>query len=243
MHLQTETFLNSTCLYDDGMAADGIGQAIRYCREEAGMTQRELAEKLGWPHSTLAAREQGRVKVRPPERKAIARALGLTVEDFDSHWRGSQITRTRGPGIPLVNKAPGGPAIDYEEYGVDSGQGHRYLDWGTIDDDLAFAVEVVGDSMRPGLVPGDIVILSPHKGVPKPREALKPGRVVFVRFSQDARASTLRGGCMLARYFPTPDGMVQLNKDNPHYAYMQVKVHPEDIEQLSVAVERRSKDI
>jgi hypothetical protein len=49
--------------------------------------------------------------------------------------------RTRGGlGIPIINLAPAGRIVDYEEYGVDSGQGWEYVEQGDIEDPLAFGV-------------------------------------------------------------------------------------------------------
>lgn len=224
-----------------------IGQAIRQLREEREWGLRDLAAKvtaLGLPlsHQAVQTREKGAVPVNPRERKIFARVFELSLEDFDKRWRGSKLDRTDGDesgrrGIPVINRAPAGMVIDYNEYGVDSGQGYEYIERGTVDDDLAFAVVVVGDSMEPRLHEGDYLIFSPLN-VPKPRAALDVGCVAFIRFAPDSK----KVGCCLARFMGKgPDGKLRFSKDNPkHKGHV---LAPTEIEQLAVAVERRSRAI
>lgn len=215
---------------------------MRAAREERGITLREMAsrvQKIGWDisYSALAQKERGGIKITPPERKYIAQALDMTLDEFDALWRASRIERTDGDesgknGIPVINRAPAGMVVDYHEYGVDSGQGHTYIDRGNIDDPFAFAVIVVGDSMEPELREGDYVIFSPMN-VPKPRAKLEPGKVVFIRVGQDAK----NPGCCIAR-FDSADGQVlKFTKDNKKHK--AITVNREHIEQLSVMVQMR----
>lgn len=199
------------------------------------MTQADLGDAVGLSHDAISKIERGLRRVRPPERKAIAAALMLDLASFDDLWRADKIARTvGGDGIPVINLAPAGTVTDYAEYGVDSGQGFMYVERGSIEDELAFAVQIVGDSMEPSLFQGDTLILSPMT-VPKPRAELVRGCVVFVRFAEESPLD----GCMIARWHPGEDGTVTLAKDNPRYP--PTVARPVDIQQLSVAVERRSK--
>lgn len=206
-------------------------------REERGLTLRELAAKLDISHSVLAAKERGKVRIKPPERKRIAKALGLTLDAFDDHWRGTRVTVSKlSPGIPVVNRAPAGQVLPFEECFMDSGHGFEFLERGDVGDELAFAVIVTGESMEPGLHDGDYLVFSPLT-VPKPRAVLEAGNVVFVRFTPESG----RDGCTIARYQRQPDGRVVLTKDNPKHA--PIVCRTEDIQQLAVAIEKRSKRI
>lgn len=211
-----------------------IGHTIRRLREERGWTQAQLGDRVGINGTNIARRETGQTRVRANERFVFAKAFGMSVVEFDEQWRQWTVPRTRGaPGIAVINRAPAGAVIDYEEYGVDSGQGFEYVDRGDIQDDLAFAVIVVGDSMEPRLRDGDYVILSPcdpYKGDGK----LEPGKIVFVRFTEDAG-----GGCTLARFYREHDGQIRLQKDNAAYAPIVCK--REAIQSIAVAVERRER--
>lgn len=230
-----KVFLVPPRLYVVDMSA--LGQLVRKLREERGWTLDELAQRINVSGSALARKERGEIRIKPPERKDLAKVFGMSLEDFDQQWRAGRMERTvGGPGIPVINRAPAGQVIDYEEYGVDSGQGMEYLDWGDIRDDLAFAVVVVGDSMEPSLSGGDYLILS-SMSLPKPRARLEDGSVVFVRFTPESG----RRGCTIARWHPQPDGSIILSKDNSRHK--PIVCQREDIEQLAVAVEKRSKRI
>src|SRR5690606_29742633 len=135
---------------------------IKRLREEHGWTQAELGQKVDLDGTNIARREMGRTTVKAAERFRFAQALGMSTTEFDEQWRQWIVPRTRGGhGIPVINRAPAGQIVDYEEYGVDSGQGYEYIDFGTITDSHAFAVVVVGDSMQPTLADGDQLVLSP----------------------------------------------------------------------------------
>lgn len=211
-----------------------MGQAIKRLREERGWTQAELGQRVGLNGTNIARREVGRTRVKPAERFKFAAVFGLTVLKFDEQWRSFVPQRTKGgAGIPIINRAPAGNIIDYEEYGVDSGQGYEYVDRGDIQDDLAFGILVVGQSMEPKLREGDYVILTPCD---KYRDdgKLVAGKIVFVRFTQE-----YGGGCTLARFFVEDDGSIRLHKENP--AYKPLYCNREDVQSVAVAVERREK--
>jgi transcriptional regulator with XRE-family HTH domain len=220
-----------------------IGDAIKRLREERGWNQRDLAERMtaaGFKldYSNLAKRERGEIKrILPPERRVYAQVFGMKLEEFEATWRASKIEQTNGggAGIPVINRAPAGTIVDYEEYGIDSGQGHEYIERGGIDDPLAFAVIVVGASMEPALFEGDYVIFSPVARVPKPRAELKPGAVCFVRTSPEVKGC----GCCIARFKGTDGKALDFTKDNKKHKGFSVS--REHIEQLAVAVERRTK--
>jgi transcriptional regulator with XRE-family HTH domain len=215
-----------------------LGDAIRKLREERGWTQEELAAKVGMDRTNLARRENGKTRVKPTERPDFAKAFGMSLVEFDEQWRDWMVTRTNGAaGIPVINRAPAGLIMDYEEYGVDSGQGYEYIDFGAMSDRLAFAVVVVGDSMRPTLTEGDYLVLSPLDPYKPHADRLKNGAIVFVRFTNEHS-----GGCTLARFFedgPPGSGKVRLQKDNP--AFAPIVCNREDIQLLALAIERRVK--
>lgn len=52
-----------------------IGRKIAAARKHAGLTQRELAARLGWPHSTLGNYEEGRRSLHVVHLMTIAAAL------------------------------------------------------------------------------------------------------------------------------------------------------------------------
>lgn len=63
-----------------GKEEETVGQRIRRCREEAGLSQGELAEKAGVSLATVARIESGRIPVPEDFLQLIAEALGRTLE-------------------------------------------------------------------------------------------------------------------------------------------------------------------
>lgn len=211
-----------------------MGAAIKRLREERNWTQAELGEKVGLDGTNIARRESGRTRVHPSERPLFAKAFGMTLIQFDEAWRDWSVPRSvGGEGVPIINQAPAGKIIDYEEYGIDSGQGYTYVDRGAVDDAMAFGVIVVGDSMEPRLREGDCLILSPADPY-KRSDQLVDGKIVLVRFTTEHG-----GGCTVARYFREGDDQVRLQKDNPRYK--PIVCNRAAIQSIAVGVERREK--
>lgn len=216
---------------------NNFAAAIQEIREERGMTQRELADLTGIDQSLLSRRFSGQVRIKLNELPIFAKALGVTVDEIRKRAAPTNIERSRGPGIPVINRAPAGEIIDYEEFGVDSGQGYEYLDWDSVKDELAFAVVVIGDSMEPVLYDGDRAVFSPV--LPNRRQPkLDDGAIVFVRFGPMAPKT----GCTIARFFREPDGRARLSKDNPRYPPIYVPMDQESVvDRIAVCIERRTR--
>lgn len=222
---------------------NALGTAIQVLREERGWTQEELASKVGLSRVALGKRERGDVRVPRNEQRLFAEIFGLTLEEFESKWRASKVEQVRPEGwgkIPVINAAPAGLVEDYEEWGTDSGQGYASIDRGDVEDELAFAAIIVGDSMNPTLHEGDTVVFAPLVSA-RDRSRLVDGKVTFVRFSQDAAAP--RRGCTVGRFFWTDrtTGAFRLAKDNPRYPEVRAVMTPEQVARISIAVEMRSK--
>lgn len=205
------------------------------------MSLRELAKRLGMSYSNLSKKERGEIGITPPERRALSNVFGMSLDEFDSVWRAARLEKHRGPGIPVINVGPCGEVIDYEEYSVDSGLGYQYLDWGEIDDEHAFAVRAIGDSMEPTIHEGDFVIFSPMN-VPKPSAKLVDGAIVGVRFSALAKSQ----GFTVGRFFKTGEADFVIRKDNRKYRDIPAtlrfdSVNPPSVDRIAVAIERRTR--
>jgi len=70
-----------------------IGRRIRYFRDNRGMTQKELGEKVGVKHNTISLYESGTNSPGEKTMFAIAKALGVNINDLYPPTRG---------GLPLV---------------------------------------------------------------------------------------------------------------------------------------------
>ncbi len=219
--------------------ADPISQLIYELRTERDWSQAKLAQEVGLTDSAISRRESGDFKRwGNGERKRFANAFGLTLSVFDSMWQTHKINQTKGGrGIPVINRAPAGQVVDYEEYGVDSGQGFEYLDQGDLRGDHLFAVIVKGDSMESTIFEGDYIIFDPmdREFGGRGKQEFRPGSLCFVRFDP----LTNDGGCTIVRVHPIPGESFLLTKDNPRHASMNVR--RDQISQMAVGVERRTK--
>ena len=197
---------------------NAIGALARNLRLERDWPLREAAEKLGWSLTLLSKKERGEISINPRERAELAKVYGLSIEDFDARWRGGvPMGHERRPapvGIPVVNRAPAGHVVAYDHDDFAEGEYHNaahYIERGDLDDPLAFAVVVTGDSMNPILHDGDYAIFTPMH-VPRPRATLKPGDIVFVRLGPESEQE----GCVIGYWFPEGK-RVSITKENAKY--------------------------
>jgi len=66
--------------------AEGLGEAIRHFRAQAGMTQTELAELVGIRQSYLSELENGHVNEQVRRLIALFKALGVRVVVGQADW-------------------------------------------------------------------------------------------------------------------------------------------------------------
>lgn len=57
-----------------------IGRRVKEIRKKRGLTQKQLAEKLGTPPSTIATIERGRYNFKIETLSTVARALGCEID-------------------------------------------------------------------------------------------------------------------------------------------------------------------
>jgi SOS-response transcriptional repressor LexA len=213
-----------------------LGTLIRGLRIGKQLDLQQMSCTLGTSPRRLELVEAGAVFPPAVERRAWAERLGFAdLIDFDRHWRDgwARVTAAHRDGwVPIINKAPAGGPVDYEEYGIDSGVGFEYVprSHGTAESDVLFAVIVIGDSMSPIYREGDLVIFRPVRQ----DEALPDGSAVFVRFTAE-RDHT----CTFKSVIRRSDGRFDLQPANPRYSTMTIA--PAEIDRMALAIERRAK--
>jgi SOS-response transcriptional repressor LexA len=193
----------------------------------------QMARSLGTSASRLRLVETGAVFPAAIERRAWAGRLGFAdLTEFDRQWRDgwTRITAAHRDGyIPIINKAPAGPAIDYEEYGIDSGVGFEYIPRSEgMEGELLFAVVVIGDSMTPAYAEGDLVIFRPLRQ----DEKIPDGCAVFVRFGAQRHHA-----CTFKSLYRRTDGRLDLRPENPRHKI--IITAGDEIERMALAIERR----
>jgi SOS-response transcriptional repressor LexA len=87
--------------------------------------------------------------------------------------------------VPLINRVAAGYPTEFTDLGYPARIADEYVRCPDLDDPDAFAARVVGDSMRPQYIEGDIVIFSPAKVV-------KSGMDCFARLEPDQETTFKR---------------------------------------------------
>ena len=223
----------------------GIGLLLRGVRLGKSLDLPAMAAALGTTADHLRRVETGAAFPPAGERRRWAAALGFDdLTAFDALWRtaadpfwAAVLAPHRDGWVPVVNKAPAGPPVDYEDHGIDSRTGFEYVPRppGQPDGDdgeaRLFAVVIVGDSMAPAYAAGDLVVFRPADPDPA-RDAVPDGSAVFVRFTADRNH-----GCTVTALWRRTDGRFDLRPENP--AHPTLVAGPWEIARLAVAVERR----
>lgn len=172
-----------------------LGEFVKQLRERQGVSLREMQRKTGISASGLSLRERGKLKIKPNDREAIARALGLSLSQFDAMWH------------PRLHEAASMPAgMPSQVWPISTGA------------DGVVSIVVVGDSMDPSLRSGDVVTCRPIN----PYEQATPirdGEAVVVKFAPEPPYGDEYQFC---RAYTLPDGRIHLKKDNPRYPSMTV---------------------
>jgi transcriptional regulator with XRE-family HTH domain len=82
------------------MSSDRISAALRKMRERAGLSQREVGEKIGRSHVAVGAREREGFNWQEEDVDEYLAAIGATRQDLAKML--SDVRVTPGPTIPLI---------------------------------------------------------------------------------------------------------------------------------------------
>lgn len=193
-------------------------EALRAVRSRRGLSQVELAEKLGVKPGTVGNWEAG-VNGAPRKRlKEIADKLGVTMEFLtgepamelkdapSAHYNAKHIGSVHGASkIPVISFARAG-AVDFDYADLDAQMDESIES--DIKDPNSFGLVVEGDSMEPKISAGDIVIVAPND---RPRN----GDLVVSRLERTE-------GVML-KIFSHDGDRIRLTSYNPAYPPLEFK--------------------
>lgn len=140
-----------------------IGNNIRKARELKGLTQDELAKRMGYKsRSTIARIENGDNDVSQSKLKKFAEILDVSIDFLlDDGKDKASVSHPKGVRIPVLGNVAAGIPItavtDVE-------------DWEEIPEKLAssgtyFALRIKGQSMEPRIKNGDVVIVRQQEDV------------------------------------------------------------------------------
>lgn len=202
-----------------------IGKRIKEKRESIGMTQEELADKLGYKNkSSIAKIETGTNDIVQSKVLEFAKVLNTSVA-YLMGWNNNESNKkTKGVSINVLGKVAAGIPLEAIEDVVDTEE---------ISEDMArtgtfFGLVINGDSMEPKISKGDVVIV-------KQQDDAETGDIVIVTINGD-NATCKR----LKKY---EDGIALLS-NNPAYEPMyfsNAEIENKPIKVIGKVVELRAK--
>ena len=179
------------------------GKRIEAARKAKGLTQAEVARRLGWSPSNYGRIEHGRITPSLRSLEAIARALDVAVSSLAE-------APPEGAQVPVIAFASAGPGVQFTDQGYPAGGGMYFIDRpASFSDPNGFGVEVSGDSMVPKYEDGQVVLVDTRK---------RPASGEY------AVVGLMSGDKYIKRYRES-GGMVVLESVNPLYPPVVVQPH------------------
>lgn len=186
--------------------------------EHLGLSQTEIAERLGLKVPRVSNWFQGRNYPRKEERRKLAQVLGVNLEwlleGVGEPERKEVVHDEQAPyglevrKVPVISWTHAGAAANYEAMPK-----HWHGQAVTMSRDRkAFALTIEGESMLPDFKPGDRVVCEPSH---EPRN----GKPVVVKFADDA--------VQLRIYTKLPGGRIRLASLRPEI-YPTIEYSPKD---------------
>lgn len=183
-----------------------IGKRIREKRESIGMTQEELAEKLGYKNkSSIAKIETGTNDIVQSKVIEFANVLGTTVA-YLMGWEENSFSNKKGVKINVLGRVAAGIPIEAVEDVIDTEE---------ITQEMAatgefFGLQIHGDSMEPRMCEGDVVIV-------RKQDDAESGDIVIAMVNGDdatcKRLRKYRDGIELISNNPSYEPMFFSNED------------------------------
>lgn len=199
--------------YTDEEQKKIFSENIKYYLNKRGLTQADLAARVGLGQSTIAEWYYGRKYPRPSNMQAIADALGVYLSDLREPRKQSGNTRLSVL-IPVLGSVPAGipieaveDIIDYEEISEEMARDGEY-----------FALRIKGTSMEPKFSEGDVVVI-------RKQEQVDNGQIAVVMVDGDEAT--------IKKFFRTDAGIMLVGL-NPSFSPLTYT--PEQAEQLPVRV-------
>ena len=194
-----------------------IGQLIKQSRKEKGITQNELAKRIGVSAGAISRWESGDIEnMRRDRIEKLADALGIDPNIII----GIEPNREMGGNIPILGRVAAGIPIDAVEEII----GYEEIPKRLLAYASYFALKIRGESMQPNIQDSDIVIV-------RKQESASDGDIVIAQVNHDEEATCKR----LKMY----RDQIMLLSDNP--AYSPQVYDAKDVHIVGVVTEVRRK--
>jgi len=157
-----------------------VGHNIKYLRRARGLTQKELAKRIGVSDRAVSAWELGRSEPLMGNIQAMAEVFSVRKSDIVEEWSDSTLT-LRGKRIPILGKIAAGLPMLAEE----NVEGYVYVDLPSGAD--YFALRINGDSMDTAhIIDNSLVVI-------RQQEQVNNGEIAVVMVNgQDATLKYFR---------------------------------------------------
>lgn len=138
-----------------------LGQRIKDLREENGLTQEDLAKKLGISKSTISMYETNKRKPDTTTKEALADLFNV---DMDYLYGRSNIKNKTAQIIELASSGVQIPVLGYVRAGYPIYAEENIIDYEEISSIMAakgdfFGLRIQGNSMEPRMFENDVVIV------------------------------------------------------------------------------------
>jgi phage repressor protein C with HTH and peptisase S24 domain len=180
-----------------------IAKKLAAVRKSLGLSQAEVARRLGWSPPNYARIEKGRITPSFKSLEAIAEALEVPLSALTAD-------RPLGEEVPVIAFVSAGPGVEFTDQGYPAGGGMYFLPRPPqFTDPNGFGVEVSGDSMVPKYEDGQVVMVDTRK---------RP-------VSGDYAVVGLMNGDKYVKRYREAGGRVILESVNPLYPPVVVEPH------------------
>jgi phage repressor protein C with HTH and peptisase S24 domain len=199
-------------LEPDGVTHAKVWAAIDALAKRYRLSPSGLARRAGLDPTAFnkSKRTSGKGRARWPNTESIAKVLqatGASMDDFTALVVGPQGGRAGAQPIPLIGLTRAGSGGFFDDGGFPVGVGWDYLPPPGLNDENAYALEVVGESMAPLYRPGDILIVSPNA------QLRKGDRVVVKTANGEVMAK------ILVKRGPKTVQLASLNPEHPDLVF------------------------
>lgn len=197
-----------------------LKQLLKQKREEKGLTQDDLAKKIGVNVATISRWESGNIaNMRRDKIALLSKALDIS-PSIIAGW--SEIKKPDKKRIPVLGRVAAGIPIEATQ---------EIVDYEEIDEKLAslgdlFGLRIKGDSMTPRICDGDVVIV--HQ-----QPEAESGEVVI---------ATINGDDAVCKRIMFYGDTVILRSNNPAYEDINVTGR-DDFRIIGKVIELRGKSI
>jgi phage repressor protein C with HTH and peptisase S24 domain len=185
------------------VATMDYGERIAAVRKSLGLTQVEVARRLGWSPPNYARIEKGRITPSLKSLEAIAAVLDMPLSSLTTEG-------VLPEEVPVIAFASAGEAVEFTDQGYPAGGGMYFLPRPPqFTDPNGFGVEVAGDSMVPKYEDGQVVMVDTRK---------RP-------VSGDYAVIGLMNGEKYVKRYREAGGLILLESVNPLYPPIAVQPH------------------